>query len=126
MPQSKQSCQNVVDSLTCVKFTNAKLHGDNDVKKLTIAFIFFVIMLFAGIFIMMQPDKVGITAIGQQDESTLKSIVRVGAYLTVIGLVGLAVLGFVISSPKNGDGNEKQDENNEKEIQDQNQTKLKK
>ena len=76
-------------------------------------------MLFAGIFIMMQPDKVGITAIGQQDESTLKSIVRVGAYLTVIGLVGLAVLGFVISSPKNGDGNEK-------EIQDQNQTKLKK
>lgn len=95
-------------------------------KKLTIAFIVFVIMLFAGIFNMMQPDKVGITAIGQQDESTLKSIVRVGAFLTVIGLVGLAVLGFVISSPKNGDGNEKQDENNEKEIQDQNQTKLKK
>lgn len=88
-------------------------------KKLTIAFIVFVVMLFAGIFNMMQPDKVGITAIGQQDESTLKSIVRVGAYLTVIGLVGLAVLGFVISSPKNGDGNEK-------EIQDQNQTKLKK
>jgi hypothetical protein len=96
------------------------------VKKLTIAFIVFVIMLFAGMLIMMQPDKVGITAIGQQDESTLKSIVRVGAYLTVIGLVGLAVSGFVISSPKNGDGNEKQDENNEKEIQDQNQTKLKK
>jgi Na+-driven multidrug efflux pump len=126
MPPLNQSCQNVVDGFNCVKFTNAKLHGDNDVKKLTIAFIFFVIMLFAGIFIMMQPDKVGITAIGQQDESTLKSIVRVGAYLTVIGLVGLAVLGFVISSPKNGDGNEKQDENNEKEIQDQNQTKLKK
>ncbi|CAN5151051.1 hypothetical protein BH18THE2_BH18THE2_11200 [soil metagenome] len=83
-------------------------------------------MLFTGIFIMMQPDKVGIAAIVQQDEYTLKSIVRVGAYLTIIGLVGLAVLGFVISSPKTGDGNEKQDENNEKEIQDQNQTKLKK
>jgi hypothetical protein len=99
------------------------------VKKLTIAFIVFVIMLFAGIFIMMQPDKVGIPAIvHQQDGSTLKSIVRVGAYLTVIGLVGLAVLGFVISSPRNGDGdgNEKQDETNEEEIQDQNHTKLKK
>jgi hypothetical protein len=115
-----------VDSLTCGKFTNAKLHEDNDVKKLTIAFIVFVIMLFAGIFIMMQPDKVGITAIVQQDESMLKSIVRVGAYLTVTGLVGLAVLGFVISSPKNGDGNGRQDENNEKEIQDQNQTKPRK
>ena len=53
-------------------------------------------MLFAGIFIMMQPDKVGITAIVQQDEPTLKTIVRVGAYFTVTGLVGLAVLGFVI------------------------------
>ncbi len=73
---------------------------------------------------MMQPDKVGIAAIAQQDEATLKSIVRVGAYLTVIGLVGLAVLGFVISSPKNG--NEKQDEDKEKEKQDQNETKLKK
>ena len=58
-------------------------------KILTTAFIVFVIMLFAGIFIMMQPDKVGITAIVQQDEPTLKSIVRVGAYLTVTGLVGL-------------------------------------
>jgi len=75
---------------------------------------------------MMQPDKVGITAIVQQDEPTLKSIVRVGAYLTVTGLVGLAVLGFVISSPKNGDANRRQDENNENEIQDQNQTKPRK
>jgi len=75
---------------------------------------------------MMQPDKVGITAIVQQDEPTLKLIVRVGAYLTVTGLVGLAVLGFVISSPKNGDANRRQDENNENEIQDQNQTKPRK
>jgi hypothetical protein len=96
------------------------------VKKLTTAFIVFVIMLFAGIFIMMQPDKVGITAIVQQDEPTLKSIVRVGAYLTVTGLVGLAVLGFVISSPKNGVGNGRQDEKNDNEIQDQNQTKPRK
>jgi hypothetical protein len=96
------------------------------VKILTTAFIVFVIMLFAGIFVMMQPDKVGITAIVQQDEPTLKSIVRVGAYLTVTGLVGLAVLGFVISSPKKGDGKGRQDENNENEIQDQNQTKPRK
>jgi hypothetical protein len=41
-------------------------------------------------------------------------------------LVGLAVLGFVISSPKKGDGNGRQDENNENEIQDQNQTKPRK
>ncbi len=51
---------------------------------------------------MMEPDRLGIAAVAKQDEATLKSIVRVGAYLTITGLIGLAILGFVISSPKSG------------------------
>lgn len=33
--------------------------------------------------------------LAENDETTLKSIVRMGAYFIVIGLVGLAVLGFI-------------------------------
>jgi hypothetical protein len=51
---------------------------------------------------MMQPKKFGMAAVAKQDEATLKLIVKVGAYLSVIGLVGLAVLGFVISSHRDG------------------------
>jgi hypothetical protein len=56
-------------------------------------------MLFSGIFLMMQPDKFGVAMLAENDGTTLKSIVRMGAYFVVIGLVGLAVLGFIISSP---------------------------
>lgn len=52
---------------------------------------------------MMQPDKLGIATLAENDEKTLKSIVRMGAYFVVIGLVGLAVLGFINSSPRNMD-----------------------
>jgi hypothetical protein len=42
-----------------------------------------------------------------ENETTLKSIVRMGAYFVVIGLVGLVVLGFIISSPGNRTRQEK-------------------
>jgi hypothetical protein len=57
-------------------------------------------MLFSGIFLMMQPDKFGVATLAENDETTLKSIVRMGAYFFTIGLVGLAVLGFIISCPR--------------------------
>jgi hypothetical protein len=74
-----------------------------DVRKVTLTFIVLTIMLFSGIFLMMQPDKFGVATLAENDETTLKSIVRMGAYFVVIGLVGLAVLGFIISSPRNRD-----------------------
>ena len=80
-----------------VKFTNMVNYEAGDVRKVTLTFIVLTIMLFSGIFLMMQPNKFGVAMLAENDETTLKSIVRMGAYFVVIGLVGLAVLGFIIS-----------------------------
>ena len=69
---------------------------------------------------MMQPDKLGVATLAENDEPTLKSIVRMGAYFVVIGLVGLAVLGFIISSPRNRDEARKGIEEKHKQNQSQN------
>lgn len=94
-----------------VKFTNSVEYEAGDVRKVTLTFIVLTIMLFSGIFLMMQPDKFGVAMLAENDETTLKSIVRMGAYFVVIGLVGLAVLGFIISSPRNRDTKEKHKQN---------------
>ena len=86
-----------------VKFTNTVDYEAGDVRKVTLTFIVLTIMLFSGIFLMMQPDKFGVATLAENDKTMLKSIVRMGAYFVVIGLVGLAVLGFIISSPRNKD-----------------------
>ena len=86
-----------------VKFTNTVDYEAGDVRKVTLTFIVLTIMLFSGIFLMMQPDKFGVAMLAESDEITLKSIDRMGAYFVMIGLVGLAVLGFIISSPRNRD-----------------------
>jgi hypothetical protein len=77
-------------------------------------------MLFSGIFLMMQPDKFGVATLAENDETMLKSIVRMGAYFVVIGLVGLAVMGFIISSPRNGDEARKGTKEKHKQDQSQN------
>ena len=91
-----------------------------EVQKVTLTFIVLTIMLFSGIFLMMQPDKFGVTQLAENDETTLKSIVRTGAYFVVIGLVGLAVLGFIISSPRNRDEARKGAKEKHKQNQSQN------
>jgi Na+/proline symporter len=92
-------------------------------KKVTLSFVVLVIMLFSGIFIMMQPDQFGVETLAEQDETTLKSIVRIGAYFVVIGLVGLAVLGFIISSPRHRrDEGGKEGREKEKQKRNQNET----
>jgi hypothetical protein len=90
-----------------------------DVRKVTLTFIVLTIMLFSGIFLMMQPDKFGVATLAE-NETMLKSIVRMGAYFVVIGLVGLAVLGFIISSPRNRDEARKGTKEKNKQNQSQN------
>jgi hypothetical protein len=103
-----------------VKFTNTVDYEAGDVRKVTLTFIVLTIMLFSGIFLMMQPDKFGVATLAENDETMLKSIVRMGAYFVVIGLVGLAVLGFIISSPRNRDGARKGTKEKHKQNQSQN------
>ena len=61
-----------------VKFTNTVDYEAGDVRKVTLTFIVLTIMLFSGIFLMMQPDKFGVAMLAENDETTLKSIVRMG------------------------------------------------
>lgn len=103
-----------------VKFTNTVDYEAGDVRKVTLTFIVLTIMLFSGIFLMMQPDKFGVATLAEYDATTLKSIVRMGAYFVVIGLVGLAVLGFIISSPRNRDEARKGTKEKNKQNQSQN------
>lgn len=103
-----------------VKFTNTVDYEAGDVRKVTLTFIVLTIMLFSGIFLMMQPDKFGVATLAENDETTFKSIVRMGAYFVVIGLVGLAVLGFIISSPRNRDEARKGTKEKHKQNQSQN------
>jgi hypothetical protein len=72
----------------------------------TIAFIVLVVMLFSGIGILMKPTSLvsspvsSSTGEGQQpvDNSPgLKAVVTIGSAFLIVGLVGLAVLGFMIA-----------------------------
>ncbi|MDQ3838152.1 MAG: hypothetical protein M3297_02675 [Thermoproteota archaeon] len=72
-------------------------------KKITIGFVVLVAMLFSGIGILMKPTSiipVPETEEGGQpadNSPALKALIRIGSALLLIGLVGLAVLGFMIS-----------------------------
>jgi hypothetical protein len=72
-------------------------------NKITVAFIVLVAMLFSGIGILMKPtDIVPVPEAeeGKQSAETspaLKVLIRMGSAFLLIGLVGLAVLGFMIS-----------------------------
>ena len=76
-------------------------------NKITVAFIVLVAMLFSGIGILMKPTNiipVPEAEEGKQPADTspaLKLLIRMGSALLLIGLVGLAVLGFMIS--RNGE-----------------------
>lgn len=72
----------------------------------TIAFIVLVVMLFSGIGILMKPTSLvpssvsSVTGEGQQpadNSPALKAVITMGSAFLLVGLVGLAVLGFMIS-----------------------------
>ena len=72
-------------------------------NKITVAFIVLVAMLFSGIGILMKPTiiiPVPEDDEGQQPADTspaLRALITTGSAFLLIGLVGLAVLGFMIS-----------------------------
>jgi hypothetical protein len=75
-------------------------------NKYAIAFIVLVLMLFAGIGILMKPtslvpsSKSSLATGGGQpadNNPTLKAVITLGSVSLITGLVGLAVLGFMIT-----------------------------
>jgi hypothetical protein len=73
------------------------------VNKVTIAFVVLVVMLFSGIGILMKPTS--IIPVPEDDEGqqpadtspALRALITTGSAFLLIGLVGLAVLGFMLA-----------------------------
>ena len=75
-------------------------------NKYAIAFIVLVVMLFAGIGILMKPTSLIPSSMsslatggGQPADNspTLRAVITLGSVSLITGLVGLAVLGFMIT-----------------------------
>ena len=73
------------------------LKRHNIMDRLTIISIIFIIMLFTGIGIMMTPAKISATLSGQSNSPMLGVLIMTASILTVTGLVGMGVVGFIIS-----------------------------
>ena len=54
-------------------------------------------MLFAGIGIMMGPAKITAILSGRSNSPMLGAVILLASILTVTGLVGIGVMGFIIS-----------------------------
>jgi hypothetical protein len=65
--------------------------------RLTITSIILIIMLFAGIGIMMGPAKITAILSGRSNSLMLGAVILLASILTVTGLVGIGVMGFIIS-----------------------------
>jgi hypothetical protein len=72
-------------------------------NKTTVAFIVLVAVLFSGIGILMKPSNIVPVPKAEDGKQpadaspALKVLIRMGSAFLLIGLVGLAVLGFMIS-----------------------------
>ena len=71
-----------------------------------IAFIVLVVMLFSGIGILMKPTSLVPSSVSSTTEEgqrpannnpVLKAVITIGSAFLLVGLVGLAVLGFMIT-----------------------------
>jgi hypothetical protein len=67
------------------------------VSRLVIAFIVLVTMLFIGIGIMMSPTSITKMLSNQSNSVTLGALMTFAAILFVAGLVGIGVMGFIVS-----------------------------
>ena len=74
-----------------------------NMNRTIIAFIVLVVMLFLGIGILMNPTILVTfsvsSAVGQTADNNpaIKALISLGSVFILVGLVGLAVLGFMIS-----------------------------
>jgi hypothetical protein len=73
------------------------LKRQNIMDRLTIISIIFIIMLFTGIGIMMTPAKLSAALSGRSNSPMLGVLIMTAYILTVAGLVGMGVVGFIIS-----------------------------
>ena len=64
---------------------------------LVIAFIVLVIMVFVGMGIMISPTKIAAMLSGLHNRASLAAFMTFASILLVTGLVGIAVMGFIIS-----------------------------
>jgi TctA family transporter len=67
------------------------------VDRLVIAFIVLVTMLFIGIGIMMSPTSISRLLSSQSNSMTLVVLMTFASILFVTGLVGIGVMGFIVS-----------------------------
>ena len=65
--------------------------------RLVISFIILVIMLFVGMAIMMSPTKIAALLSSQYNSALLGTLMTLASILFITGLVGIAVLGFIVS-----------------------------
>jgi hypothetical protein len=67
------------------------------VDRLVIAFIVLLTMLFVGIGIMMGPRKITTVLSRQSNSANLGALMTFASILFVAGLVGIGVMGFILS-----------------------------
>jgi hypothetical protein len=67
------------------------------VDRLVIAFIVLLTMLFVGIGIMMSPIKITTVLSSRSNSATLGALMTFASILFVTGLVGIGVMGFIVS-----------------------------
>ena len=65
--------------------------------RLVIAFIVLVIMLFVGMGIMISPTNIAAMLSGRHNSASLAAFMTFASILFVTGLIGIAVMGFIIS-----------------------------
>jgi hypothetical protein len=65
--------------------------------RLVISFVVLVTILFIGIGIMISPTKIATILPVQHASSYLGALMTFGSILFVTGLVGIAIMGFIIS-----------------------------
>jgi hypothetical protein len=74
-----------------------------DVNRTVIAFIVLVVVLFLGIGILMNPTILvtfsASSAVNQTADNnpTIKALITLGSAFILVGLVGLAALGFMVA-----------------------------
>ena len=74
-----------------------------DMNRTIIAFIVLVVMLFLGIGILMNPTILVTFSVSSAVSQTadnnpaIKALITLGSVFVLVGLVGLAVLGFMIA-----------------------------
>ena len=74
-----------------------------DMNRTIIAFIVLVVMLFLGIGILMNPTILVTSSVSSavsqaaDNNPAIKALITLGSAFILVGLVGLAVLGFMIS-----------------------------